>query len=148
MKSCENRGKLSSKEFDIIKQHPLIGAKILGDSNIPLLKMAHDIALYHHEKWNGSGYPFGLKRNAIPESAQIVALVDVYDALSNDRVYRKAMQQDQVLSIMAEGKGRHFNPQLFDIFIEILPELREIRKEHADTKRWGTERQESFAKIF
>ncbi len=127
-------GKLSSKEFDIIKQHPLIGARILCDSNIPLLKMAHDIALYHHEKWNGSGYPFGLKGDAIPESAQIVALVDVYDALSNDRVYRKALPEPQLLSIMAEGKGRHFKPQLFDLFIEMLPAIREIRNEHADTK--------------
>ena len=127
-------GKLSSEEFAIIQQHPLIGARILGDSSIPLLKMAHDIALYHHEKWNGSGYPFGLKGDAIPQSAQIIALVDVYDALRNDRVYRKALPEDQVLPIMAEGKGRHFNPQLFDVFIKMLPAFREIRKKHADVK--------------
>ena len=125
-------GKLSPDEFNIIKQHPQIGARILEDSNIPLLKMAHDIALYHHEKWDGSGYPFGLKKDAIPESAQIVALVDVYDALSNDRVYRAALSEDQVLSIMREGQGRHFNPRLFDFFMELLPKFREILMKHGD----------------
>lgn len=125
-------GKLTPKEFEIIKQHPKIGAQILEDSGIPLLLMAYDIALYHHEKWDGSGYPHGLKNHAIPESAQIVALVDVYDALSNDRVYRDALPEVKVLSIMEEGKGCHFNPHIFESFLEILPELREILKEHGD----------------
>ncbi len=127
-------GKLSTEEFEIIKQHPQIGARILEDSDIPLLKMAHDIALYHHEKWDGSGYPHGLKKDAIPEPAQIVALVDVYDALSNDRVYRAALPEEKVLSIMREGKGCHFNPQIFEIFTEILPTFRQILKDHGDSK--------------
>ena len=127
-------GELSTEEFNIIKQHPRIGALILEDSTIPLLKMARDIALYHHEKWDGSGYPHGLKKDAIPESAQIIALVDVYDALSNDRVYRAALPEEKVLSIMKEGKGTHFNPHIFDSFIEMLPEFREILKEHGDIK--------------
>ncbi len=125
-------GKLTPEEFGIIKQHPRIGAQILSDSSIPLLQMAHDIALYHHEKWDGSGYPHGLKKEAIPEAAQIVALVDVYDALSNDRVYRDALPEEKVLSIMAEGKGSHFNPDIFASFLAVLPELREILKEHGD----------------
>ena len=78
--------------------------------------MAHDIALSHHEKWDGSGYPYGLKNDAIPVSAQIVALVDVYDALSNDRVYRAALPEEKVLAIMHEGKGGHFNPSMFELF--------------------------------
>ena len=124
--------KLSLEEFEIIKQHPLIGSRILADSNIPLLKMAHDIALYHHEKWDGSGYPEGLRQDEIPQPAQIVALVDVYDALCNDRVYRPALPEEQVLSIMQEGKGCHFNPQLFDLFIENRQTFREILKAHKD----------------
>jgi putative two-component system response regulator len=126
-------GKLTPEEFEIIKQHPQIGAKILEDSNIPLLQMAHDIALYHHEKWDGSGYPYGLKNDAIPVSAQIIALVDVYDALSNDRVYRAALPEEKVLSIMLEGKGRHFNPYIFESFLEVLPTLHEILSKHGDT---------------
>ncbi len=125
-------GKPTPKEFEIIKQHPLIGAQILENSRIPLLQMAHDIALYHHEKWDGSGYPYGLKKNEIPESAQIVALVDVYDALSNDRVYRAALPEEKVISIMEEGKNCHFNPLIFESFIEVLPALRGILMEHGD----------------
>ncbi len=126
-------GKLSSEEFEVIKQHPQIGARILEDSSIPLLKMAHDIALYHHEKWDGSGYPFGLIKDEIPESAQIVAVVDVYDALSNNRVYRAALPEEKVLSIMKEVKGSHFNPHIFESFLEVLPAFRAILKEHIDT---------------
>ncbi len=125
-------GKLSPEEFAIIKQHPQIGAQILANSSIPLLQMAHDIALYHHEKWDGSGYPRGLKNDAIPVSAQIVALVDVYDALSNDRVYRAALPEEKVLSIMREGKGSHFNPQMFEYFLEVLPTLHAILSAHGD----------------
>lgn len=125
-------GKLTPEEFEVIKQHPLIGSQILGNSCIPLLQMAHDIALYHHEKWDGSGYPHGLKKDEIPVSAQIVALVDVYDALSNDRVYRAALPEEKVISIMREGKNCHFNPLIFELFLEVLPVLREIQKENGD----------------
>jgi putative two-component system response regulator len=128
-------GKLTPEEFEIIKQHPQIGAQILEGSNIPLLQMAHDIALYHHEKWDGSGYPHGLKKDAIPVSAQIVAIVDVYDALSNDRVYRAALPEDKVLCIMEEGKNYHFNPGIFESFLEVLPALRGVLREHGDKNR-------------
>lgn len=127
-------GKLSPEEFEIIKQHPLIGAQILENSRIPLLQMAHDIALSHHEKWDGSGYPHGLKKDEIPESAQIVALVDVYDALSNDRVYRAALPEEKVISIMTEGNNCHFNPLVFESFLEVLPALREILMKHGDPR--------------
>lgn len=127
-------GKLTDEEFTIIKQHPLIGSQILQDSDIPLLVMAQDIALYHHEKWDGSGYPRGLAGEAIPMAAQIVAVVDVYDALSNDRVYRNAMPEDQVLSIMAAGKGTHFNPAIYDSFNQLLPEFRKILVQFGDNK--------------
>jgi putative two-component system response regulator len=94
--------------------------------------MARDIAIHHHEKWDGSGYPYGLREEAIPEAAQIIALADVYDALSNDRVYRKAMPEQEVLTIMAAGKGSHFNPQLYEYFIEQLPEIQRILEIHRD----------------
>lgn len=125
-------GRLTDEEFAIIKKHPLIGAQILGDTDIPLLAMAHDIALYHHEKWDGSGYPYGLAGETIPLAAQIVAVADVYDALSNDRVYRNALPEEQVLAIMAAGRGTHFNPLLYDCFIEMLPEFRNILARHHD----------------
>ncbi|MFZ5797024.1 MAG: response regulator [Desulfobulbaceae bacterium] len=125
-------GRLNDDEFAIIKKHPLIGAQILGDTEIPLLAMAHDIALYHHEKWDGSGYPFGLAGDAIPPAAQIVAVADVYDALSNDRVYRNALPEEQVLAIMTAGRESHFNPEVLDCFIKNLREIRGIRARHHD----------------
>jgi len=126
-------GPLTEEEFTIIKKHPLIGSQILNNPEIPLLAMAQDIALYHHEKWDGSGYPYGLVGEAIPRSAQIVALADVYDALSNDRVYRNAMAEDQVLAIIAAGNGFHFNPEIYECFTRMLPEFRKILSWYHDT---------------
>lgn len=117
-------GKLTKDEFQIIKKHPVIGAEILGGSNIPLLQLASSIALSHHEKWDGTGYPYGLAGRAIPEVARIVAIVDVYDALSYDRVYRKAFAEDEVMDIMDSGRGSHFDPDLFDCFLKVLPAFR------------------------
>ncbi|MHB8810424.1 MAG: HD domain-containing phosphohydrolase [Desulfobulbaceae bacterium] len=126
-------GKLTEEEFAIIKKHPIIGARILGDPEIPLLAMAHDIALYHHERWDGSGYPYGLAGAAIPLVAQIVTAADVFDALSNDRVYRDALPEEQVLAIMAAGRGSHFNPEIFDCLLGMLPEFRNILSGYRDT---------------
>ena len=100
-KILQKPGKLATDEFEIIKGHPKIGGDILGGTSIPLLQMATEIALYHHEKWDGSGYPHGLSGGDIPETARIVSVADVYDALSHDRVYRKAYSEPEVLSIMA-----------------------------------------------
>jgi len=128
-------GKLTDAEFKVIKQHSRIGAEILKNSDIPLIQMAYEIALYHHEKWDGSGYPEGLSGNDIPEAAQIVAIADVYDALSNDRVYRKALPEEEVLKIMHKGNGSHFNPLLYDYFLDHLPDFRTILAEHGDKAR-------------
>lgn len=125
-------GKLTAEEFEKIKEHTIIGAKILGGSTIGLLQMATDIALYHHEKWNGAGYLHGLAGEEIPEAARIVAVADVYDALSNDRVYREALPEEEVLAIMTEGRGSHFDPRVFDQFLELLPTFREVRQKVAD----------------
>ncbi|QTA82997.1 Signal transduction response regulator, receiver domain histidine kinase, HD-GYP domain-containing [Desulfonema limicola] len=123
-------GPLTSAEFDVIKTHTTTGGKILGNSDFPMLKMAHDIALFHHERWDGSGYPEGLKGDIIPEAARITSVVDVFDALSNDRVYRKASPEQEVLEIMYAGRGSHFDPNFYDLFICKLGEFRRILKEN------------------
>jgi len=120
-------GKLSREEFEQMKEHTRIGARILEGSRIPLMVLARDIALFHHEKWDGGGYPAGLAGEAIPLAARVVAVCDVYDALVNDRVYRKALPEEQALAIMKEGRGSHFDPVILDLFLEQLPEIRAIR---------------------
>jgi putative two-component system response regulator len=120
-------GKLTLEEFEIIKKHTEIGAGILGDSDIPLLQFASSIALSHHERWNGAGYPQGLAGEDIPEAARIVAIVDEYDALSYDRVYRDAYSHDKVIEIMQQVSSAHFEPRIFECFMDNLPVIREIQ---------------------
>jgi putative two-component system response regulator len=122
-------GKLTPEEFEVMKTHTLIGGRILDNPDIPLLRIAKEIALSHHEKWDGSGYPCGLAGEVIPEAGRIVAVVDVYDALVYARVYRPAVPEDQVLSLIAEGKGKHFDPKILECFFDLLPEIRRIRSE-------------------
>lgn len=125
-------GRLSPEEYQVIKQHPRIGAGILGGSKIPLLQTAADIALCHHEKWDGSGYPEGLSGESIPESARVVAIADVYDALSNDRVYRSMYQEKEVMEIMEKKRGSHFDPDIFDCFMANLPAMEKILHSNQD----------------
>jgi putative two-component system response regulator len=125
-------GKLTDEEFEIVKEHTLIGAQILQDTNIPVLLLAREIALSHHEKWNGSGYPHGLVGEEIPESARIVSLADVYDALTHARVYRPAMPEEKALAIMSDGVGSHFGPRDWECFEQSLPRIREICEELKD----------------
>ncbi len=126
----QKEGPLTTEEFEVIKSHTTIGGHIFGDSEFPMLQMAHDIALFHHEKWEGDGYPENRTTEDIPEAARIVALVDVYDALSQDRIYRKAEPEEEVLRKMAQAKGNHFNPYFYDLFIESLPAFRQIASEN------------------
>lgn len=125
-------GRLSPEEYRVIRQHPRIGAGILGGSKIPLLQTAADIALYHHEKWDGSGYPEGLSGETIPEAARVVAIADVYDALSNDRVYRAMYPEKEVMAIMETKKGTHFDPDIFDCFMANLPAMEKILHSNQD----------------
>ena len=120
-------GKLTAEEFEAMKGHTTIGGRILGDTDIALLRLAKEIALSHHEKWDGSGYPRGLAGEAIPQSGRIVALCDVYDALVSHRVYRPALPEEEALDIMTKGRGSHFDPELFDCFLQTLPEFRQFR---------------------
>lgn len=119
-------GKLTGEETRILQEHTVLGAKMLAGSASPVLRMAETIAMSHHERWDGTGYPSGLKREQIPEAARIVAIVDVYDALTHDRVYRKRLPEAEVLELMQQGRGTQFDPRLLDIFMSLLPEMRAI----------------------
>ena len=119
-------GKLTPDEFAVMQTHARVGADLLAGSQSPVLRLAHEIALGHHEWWDGGGYPSGLKGTEIPEAARIVAIVDVYDALIHDRVYRPALPEQEALKIMRAGRGTHFDPELLDAFMSLLPEMRAI----------------------
>ncbi len=128
-------GKLTEEEFEIIKQHTAIGADILSGSQIPLLQMGKDIALHHHEKWDGTGYLGGLSGEEIPGSARIAAIADVYDALVHDRVYRPALPEEDALTIIRAERGKHFDPNVLDCFLDVASEVRRIRAEIPDDRR-------------
>ncbi|HXG45118.1 MAG TPA: HD domain-containing phosphohydrolase [Gemmatimonadales bacterium] len=112
--------RLTPEEFDIIKQHTIIGARILARGRSPLLQLAERIALSHHERWDGTGYPNGVAGSNIPLEARIVAVADFYDALTNTRPYRPALPKDRVRAMVRAGRGSHFDPVVVDAFEEIL----------------------------
>jgi len=117
------KGSLSKEEFEVIKTHTIIGAKILDGSNSEILQMAHQIAISHHEKWNGQGYPYGLAGEEIPLVGRIVALADVFDALISDRPYKKAYSLEESCDIIRKERGQHFDPKIVDVFFDNLDEL-------------------------
>jgi len=111
-------GPLDETEWELMRQHPIFAFEML--SPIPYLRPALDIPHYHHEKWDGSGYPRGLKGEQIPLPARIYAVVDVWGALLSDRPYRKAWPEEKVLEYIREQSGKHFDPRVVDIFVKIL----------------------------
>jgi putative two-component system response regulator len=125
-------GKLTPDEFLIVQTHTLWGARILSGFASPVLQMAREIALSHHERWDGRGYPAGWAESAIPESARIVAIVDVFDALTHDRVYRPAFPESEVIRLMKADRASHFDPRLLDIFMSLLPEMQAIAQVSPD----------------
>ena len=125
-------GKLTAEEFEIMKGHTTIGAQLLEGSNSPVMKMARIIAWTHQEKWDGSGYPRQLKGDEIPFVGQICAVCDVFDALTSDRPYKKAWSVAQTVDELIKSKGSHFQPRLIDRFVEILPDMEKIKKQHGD----------------
>lgn len=125
-------GRLTPEEFKIMKTHTTIGAEMLANSNVPILQMARQIALNHHERWDGHGYPSRLAGHAIPECARILSIVDVYDALTHDRIYRPALPEEEVLERMRCGAGSHFDPILLALFFMNLEEIHRIAEEHPD----------------
>ena len=123
------QGRLTATEYRLVQGHPEMGAAILGESRIPFLQTAREIALGHHERWDGTGYPHGLAGEEIPLSARIVALADVYDALNHSRVYRPAVEESEALVFLASQRGKGFDPEVLDCFMDVLPQVRGIHAE-------------------
>ena len=125
-------GQLTDHEMSIMKTHTLIGANMLKNSSSPMLQMARAIAMCHHERWDGAGYPFQLAGLRIPAAARIVAIVDVFDALTHDRVYRDALSLEKTTQILDEGRCRHFDPLLLDKFLANVDVFLKINEELPD----------------
>lgn len=125
-------GKLTPEEFEIMKTHTTIGAEIIGRHDIPLLQMAHSVALTHHEKWDGSGYPRGLAGEAIPLEGRLTALADVYDALTSERPYKRAWTSEEAFELIRRQSGIHFDPKLTPLFLQLEPEIVEIGATYRD----------------
>lgn len=124
--------KLSPEEWSIMKQHTSIGHDILSQSDNPVFIMAAEIALYHHERWDGQGYPYGLIGEAIPESARIVAIADVFDALTMKRPYKEAWPLDKAFETIKNESGKHFDPRLAKLFTECKEEILAIKEKWHD----------------
>ncbi len=125
-------GKLTSDEFAVMKTHTVIGGETIRATaaaypQASFLKMAMDVVMYHHERWDGTGYPEGLAGNNIPLSARIVALADVYDALTSKRVYKAAFDHESASKIIIDGRGTHFDPMLVDAFLQVQDAMNAIR---------------------
>ena len=125
-------GKLTPDEWEIMKTHAQLGQDMLSGSDLALFQIGATIAGNHHEKWNGTGYPRGLKGDAIPLEGRIVALADVFDALGSDRCYKQAWPLDQVLALIRAEKGEHFDPLLVDLMLANLEKFLEIREQYKD----------------
>ncbi|HEY2430491.1 MAG TPA: HD domain-containing phosphohydrolase [Acidimicrobiales bacterium] len=113
-------GSLTPEEFEHIKTHTVIGQRILADTKVPVLRLAREIAQTHHERWDGTGYPDGRRGVAIPVSGRIVAVADVFDALTHERPYKSAWPQERAIAEIIEQRGRHFDPDVVDAFVTIM----------------------------
>jgi putative two-component system response regulator len=125
-------GRLDPDEMQVMRTHTTIGADIIGHHSHGLLAMARDVALTHHEKWDGTGYPTGLAGEHIPFEGRIVAVVDVFDALTSQRPYKQAWPVERALDYLRDQRGRHFDPALVDLFLSKMTEVREIMRRWAD----------------
>jgi len=125
-------GKLTDDEFFIMRTHSELGYKMLCHSTRPLLKLAATIAIEHHERWDGRGYPKHLKENEISIEGRITAIADVFDALGSDRVYKEKWEDEKIFDLFKEERGKQFDPQLVDIFFNHLDEFLEIRRRFKD----------------
>ena len=131
-------GKLDDEEWKLMRKHPEFGVAIIGEHSSELMQMSREIALSHHEKWNGSGYPYGLKNEKIPLSGRIVAIADVFDALTAERPYKKAWTVENAVKFIDDHSGSHFDPNLVPLFHVVMSEILDIKKQHAEpTYRGG-----------
>jgi putative two-component system response regulator len=134
-------GKLSFDEFEIMKTHTTLGRDAIIEAekrlNSPnsFLRLAREIAWAHHEKWDGSGYPRALSGDDIPLAARLMGVPDVYDALISERVYKSAFSHERAVSIIGEGSGSHFDPDIVEAFLDISERFREIAQEYGDHGR-------------
>lgn len=125
-------GKLTPQEWEIMKTHASLGADILAENESDIIKLARTIAVTHHEKWDGTGYPNGLKGEDIPVEGRIAAICDVFDALTSWRPYKNPWPIEEAIAYLKEHSGTHFDPNLVPIFLDILPDILKIRQEHQD----------------
>lgn len=132
-------GRFEPHEFEVMKRHPRLGYEALVNAEemlgtpVPFLRIAKEIALSHHEKWDGSGYPQGLRGEAIPLSARLMAVADVYDAVISRRVYKPEMPHEKAVAIIREGCGSHFDPAVAEAFFSLEAEFKDIARRYADT---------------
>lgn len=123
---------LDEDEWRVMQQHPQLGANILGDLDSELMQMASRIALTHHERWDGQGYPFGIKGEEIPIEGRIVAISDVFDALTSARPYKPAWSIRETMKYLKDSRATHFDPDLVDIFVPLEDQLLQIRERYLD----------------
>ena len=126
-------GPLDDEEWAVMQRHTVLGAEFIGEHDHPLLAMARDIALTHHERWNGQGYPQGLAGEDIPLSGRIVAIADVFDALTSDRPYHKAWPIERAVELIRHEAGTIFDPELSRLFGEVMRDILRVKREFAET---------------
>ncbi|SLM49303.1 Response regulator with HD-GYP domain [Nitrospira japonica] len=134
-------GKFTQDELYVMAQHAEIGYRILAGSEAEILNVAATIALTHHERWDGTGYPRGLKGEEIPIEGRIVAIADAFDALTTARVYKPAFEFDHAVELMVKKRGLHFDPELLDVFLASLGDIRRIYEQYADKATLGSIRE-------
>ncbi len=128
----KKKGRLTDEEMAIMRNHCEIGAMIIGDDDSELLQLAKLVAMTHHEKWDGSGYPNGLAGEAIPRVGRIVALADVFDALTSERPYKQAWSVEDTVAFIEDQSGRHFDPHLVPLFVGIMDKILTIKQRYAE----------------
>lgn len=138
-------GRLTPEEFETMKLHTVIGEKILAHSDSPILQAGAKIAISHHEKFDGSGYPHNLRGKAIPLFGRIVAVADVFDALTSERPYKKAWELDRATGLIRESRGGHFDPECVDAFFDVFDHVLEIKARYRDADMVEPEPDESVA---
>ncbi|MBI3927893.1 MAG: response regulator [Armatimonadetes bacterium] len=131
------KGKLDPEEWVIMKSHTLIGGKILSGGSCPLLRLAESIALTHHERWDGNGYPHGLRGEEIPVEGRITAVCDVFDALTSERPYKRAWTVEEAVAELARCRGSQFQAELVDAFLDVLPQVLAIRERFSGERVHG-----------
>ena len=124
--------KLSAPDWERVKRHPELGAEIIGEHDDPLLKLARQLALTHHEHWDGSGYPQGLKGNAIPWAGRVMAIVDVFESMTTTQFYRDAISIEKAAAEIEAASGKKYDPMLVEAFRKALPVMRKVREAYSD----------------